>query len=295
MRPPLLPGLPALAVALVGCSPAGDDAPLSGYAEADLVYLASPGAGTLLGASQVAKSAPDGYSLIVATSTTLAISPAMFASPPAVAADFVGVAMIGSVSLLLVTRPDLPARNLSELVALMRKEPGRFNYASPGKGTMHHLLVEMINAQEKLTATHVPYQGSMAALTDLLTGRVDFMFIDAVAGLPQIQAKKVNVLAVAAPKRMSLLPQVPTVAETFPNVDIQAWQSIAAPRGTPAAIVNKLNADINKLLESEDVRETLLRSGVAANPMSVPALNALIAKDEKRFADLVAAAGVKAN
>ena len=254
-----------------------------------------PGAGTLLGASQVAKSAPDGYSLIVATSTTLAISPAMFASPPAAAADFVGVAMIGSVSLLLVTRPDLPARNLSELVALMRKEPGRFNYASPGKGTMHHLLVEMINAQEKLTATHVPYQGSMAALTDLLTGRVDFMFIDAVAGLPQIQAKKVNVLAVAAPKRMSLLPQVPTVAETFPNVDIQAWQSIAAPRGTPAAIVNKLNADINKLLESEDVRETLLRSGVAANPMSVPALNALIAKDEKRFADLVAAAGVKAN
>ncbi|MEO7938777.1 MAG: tripartite tricarboxylate transporter substrate binding protein [Burkholderiaceae bacterium] len=254
-----------------------------------------PGAGTLLGASQVAKSPPDGYSLIVATSTTLAISPAMFASPPAVAADFVGVAMIGSVSLLLVTRPDLPASNLSELVALMRKEPGRLNYASPGKGTMHHLLVEMINAQEKLTATHVPYQGSMAALTDLLTGRVDFMFIDAVAGLPQIQAKKVNVLAVAAPKRMALLPQVPTVAETFPNVDIQAWQSIAAPHGTPAAIVNKLNAAINKLLESEDVRETLLRSGVAANPMSVAALNALIAKDEKRFSDLVMAAGVKAN
>lgn len=254
-----------------------------------------PGAGTLLGASQVAKSPADGYSLIVATSTTLAISPAMFASPPAVASDFVGVAMIGSVSLLLVTRPDLPAANLSELVALMRKEPGRFNYASPGKGTMHHLLVEMINAQEKLTATHVPYQGSMAALTDLLTGRVDFMFIDAVAGLPQIQAKKVNVLAVAAPQRMSLLPNVPTVAETFPRVDIQAWQSIAAPRGTPAAIVNKLNAEINKLLETEDMRATLLKSGVAANPMSVSALNALIAKDEKRFADLVIAAGVKAN
>lgn len=254
-----------------------------------------PGAGTLLGASQVARSPPDGYSLIVATSTTLAISPAMFASPPAVASDFVGVAMIGSVSLLLVTRPDLSVGNLSELVAAMRKEPGRFNYASPGKGTMHHLLIEMINAQEKLKATHVPYQGSMAALTDLLTGRVDFMFIDAVAGLPQIQAKKVNVLAVAAPQRTSLLPNVPTVTETFPNVDIQAWQSIAAPRGTPAAIVNKLNAEINKLLETEDIRATLLRSGVAANPMSVSALNALIAKDEKRFADLVNAAGLKAS
>ena len=238
-----------------------------------------PGAGTLLGASQVAKSPPDGYSLIVATSTTLAISPAMYLAPPAVASDFVGVAMIGSVSLLLVTRPDFAAGSLAELVAAVRKEPGRFNYASPGIGTMHHLLIEMINAQEKLKATHVPYQGSMAALTDLLSGRVDFMFIDPVAGMPQIQAKKVNVLAVAAPQRMPALPQVPTVAETFPAIDVQAWQSIAVARGTPDAIVNRLNAEINKLLETEDVRATLLKWGATANPMSVSALNALIAKE----------------
>lgn len=254
-----------------------------------------PGAGTLLGASQVAKSAADGYSLIIATSTTLAISPAMYAAPPAVAADFIGVAMIGSVSLLLVTRPDLRARNLAELVALMRSEPGRYNFASPGIGTMHHLLVEMIKAQEKVTATHVPYQGSMAALTDLLTGRVDFMFIDAVAGLPQITAGKVNALAVAALQRTPTLPNVPTVAETYPRIDVQAWQSIAAPRGTPMAVVSRLNAEINKLLETAEMRATLQKLGVEANPLSVQALNDLIAADEKRFGDLVRAIGVKAS
>lgn len=254
-----------------------------------------PGAGTLLGASQVAKSAADGYSLIVATSTTLAIAPAMYSSPPAVAGDFVGVAMIGSVSLLLVTRPDLPVRSLAELVAAMRREPGRYNFASPGSGTMHHLLVEMIKVQEKVNATHVPYQGSMAALTDLLTGRVDFMFIDAVAGLPQIQANKINVIAVAAPKRLPALPNVPTVAEAYPRIDLQAWQTIAAPRATPMSVVSRLNAEMNKLLETAEMRATLQKLGVEANPMSVQALNELIAADEKRFADLVRAVGVKAN
>jgi tripartite-type tricarboxylate transporter receptor subunit TctC len=253
-----------------------------------------PGAGTLLGASQVAKSPADGYTLMVATSTTLAIAPAMFAVPPAVPSDFIGVGMIGTVTLLLVMRPDLKARNLAELVALLRAEPGKYNFGSPGNGTMHQLLVEMIKSQEKVSATHVPYQGSMGALTDLMTGRIDFMFIDAVAGLPQIQAGKVNVIAVAGARRAAALPQVATVAETFPGIDMQAWQTIAAPKATPMAVVNKLNADMNKLLETPELRATLLKLGVEANPMSVAALNELIARDEKRFGDLVRAVGVKA-
>lgn len=254
-----------------------------------------PGAGTLLGASQVAKAPPDGYSLIVATSTTLAIAPAMFTAPPAVAADFIGVGMIGNVTLLLVTRPDLKARTLAELVALLRAEPGRYNFGSPGNGTMHQLLVEMIKSQEKVSATHVPYQGSMGALSDLMTGRIDFMFIDAVAGLPQIQAGKVNVIAVAGARRHSTLPQVATVAETFPRIDMSAWQTIAAPRATPMAVVNRLNAEMNKLLETAEMQALLQRVGVEANPMSVAALNELIATDEKRFGELVRAVGIKAN
>jgi tripartite-type tricarboxylate transporter receptor subunit TctC len=254
-----------------------------------------PGAGTLLGASVVAKSPPDGYQLMVATSTTLAISPAMYASPPALPSDFVGVAMIGAVSLFLVTRPDLKVANLRELVGYMRGNPGKVNFASPGTGTMHHLIVEMVKAQEKVEATHVPYQGSMSALTDLLTGRVDFMFLDAVAAMPQISAGKVRAIAVAAGKRHPSLPDVPTVAETFAQIDLQAWQTIAAPRDTPAAIVQRLNTEINKVLDTPDGRAALQKVGVDANPMSVQALNELIVRDGKRLGDLVRAAGLKAS
>lgn len=253
-----------------------------------------PGAGTLLGASVVAKSPPDGYQLMVATSTTLAISPAMYAAPPALPSDFVGVAMIGAVSLFLVTRPEMNVSNLAELVQEMRRQPGKLNFASPGTGTMHHLIVEMIKAQENVQATHVPYQGSMAALSDLISGRVEFMFLDAVAAMPQIQAGKVRPIAVAAAKRHPLQPAVPTVAETYAQIDLQAWQSIAAPKGTPAAIVEKLNAEINKIIDSPDGRAALQKVGVDAMPLSVQALNELIAHDARRLGDAVRAAGVKA-
>lgn len=254
-----------------------------------------PGAGTLRGAAQVAKAPADGYTLLVATSTTLAISPAMFASPIATAADFTGVAMIGSVNLFLVARPDLDVKSLAELVAALRRNPDRYSFGSPGNGTMHHLIVEMIKKQEGVSAIHVPYQGSVTALTDLMGGRIDFMFIDAVVGLPQIAAGKVKALAVAAPKRSAQQPDVPTVAETYPSIDLQAWQSIAAPRGTPPAVVAKLNAAINKQLETPELQAALRKVGVEANPMSTQALNDFIEADARRFADLVKSAGVKAN
>jgi tripartite-type tricarboxylate transporter receptor subunit TctC len=253
-----------------------------------------PGAGTLLGASAVAKSAPDGYTLMVATSTTLAISPAMYSAPPATAADFTGVAMIGSVSLILVARPDLKVNNLKELVQAMRESPGKLNFGSPGTGTMHHLIIETLKSQEKVDATHVPYQGSMAALTDLLTGRIDFMFLDAVAAMPQIRAEKIKPLAVAASRRAAALPQVATVTETYPAIDLQAWQSIAAPKATPAAVVLRLNTEINKYLQSPEGRRALQQVGVDAWPLSVPALNEVIAKDAKRLGQVVRAAGLKA-
>lgn len=254
-----------------------------------------PGAGTLLGASVIAKSPPDGYSLLVATSSTLAISPSLYANPPAITSDFVGVAMIGSVSLFLVTRKDLKVNNLAELVEEMRQRPGKLNFASPGSGTMHHLIVETIKVQEKVDAMHIPYQGSVTALSDLMSGRIDFMFLDAVAALPQISANKINVIAVAASRRNTNLPNVPTVSETFPLIDIQAWQTIAAPKNTPAAIVQRLNEEINKSLDSPDGRASLQRVGVDANPLSLKALEELIAKDEKRLGNLVKSLGLKAS
>jgi tripartite-type tricarboxylate transporter receptor subunit TctC len=246
-----------------------------------------------LGASVIAKSPPDGYSLLVATSSTLAISPSLYANPPAITSDFVGVAMIGSVSLFLVTRKDLKVNNLAELVEEMRKRPGTLNFASPGSGTMHHLIVETIKVQEKVDATHIPYQGSVTALSDLMSGRIDFMFLDAVAALPQISANKINVIAVAASRRNTNLPNVPTVSETFPSIDIQAWQTIAAPKNTPLAIIQRLNEEINKSLDSPDGRASLQRVGVDANPLGLKALEELIAKDEKRIGNLVKSLGLK--
>ena len=254
-----------------------------------------PGAGTLLGASVIAKAPPDGYNLLVATSSTLAISPSLYANPPAITSDFVGVAMIGSVSLFLVTRKDLKVNNLAELVEEMRQRPGKLNFASPGSGTMHHLIVETIKVQEKVDAMHIPYQGSVTALSDLMSGRIDFMFLDAVAALPQISANKINVIAVAASRRNTNLPNVPTVSETFPLIDIQAWQTIAAPKNTPVAIVQRLNEEINKSLDSPEGRASLQRVGVDANPLSLKALEELIAKDEKRLGNLVKSLGLKAS
>jgi len=254
-----------------------------------------PGAGTLLGASVIAKSPPDGYNLLVATSSTLAISPSLYANPPAITSDFVGVAMIGSVSLFLVTRKDLKVNNLAELVEEMRQRPGKLNFASPGSGTMHHLIVETIKVQEKVDAMHIPYQGSVTALSDLMSGRIDFMFLDAVAALPQISANKINVIAVAASRRNTNLPNVPTVSETFPSIDIQAWQTIAAPKNTPPAIIQRLNEEINKSLDSPDGRASLQRVGVDANPLSLKALEELIARDEKRLGNLVKSLGLKAS
>ena len=254
-----------------------------------------PGAGTLLGASVIAKAPPDGYNLLVATSSTLAISPSLYANPPAITSDFVGVAMIGSVSLFLVTRKDLKVNNLAELVEEMRQRPGKLNFASPGSGTMHYLIVETIKVQEKVDAMHIPYQGSVTALSDLMSGRIDFMFLDAVAALPQISANKINVIAVAASRRNTNLPSVPTVSETFPLIDIQAWQTIAAPKNTPAAIVQRLNEEINKSLDSPEGRASLQRVGVDANPLSLKALEELIAKDEKRLGNLVKSLGLKAS
>jgi tripartite-type tricarboxylate transporter receptor subunit TctC len=256
---------------------------------------AKPGAGTLLGAGAVAKAAPDGYTLMVATSTTLGIAPALYQGTPFRIADLTGVAMLGDVTLLLVTRPDFPAANVTELVAAVRAKPGGYNFASPGSGTVHHLLMEMLKAQENLNVPHVPYQGSGQALTDMISGRIDFMLIDASIGMPQVRAGKVKLLAVASSKRSALAPEVPTINETYPKLDLQAWQSIAAPAGTPPAIVARLNAEINRELANPEFREQLSKVGLEARPMGVAEFNEMVRREAPRWAELVKTSGAKAN
>ena len=254
-----------------------------------------PGAGTLIGAGVVAKAPPDGYMLMVATSTTLGISPVLYQNTPFRINDLTGVAMLGDVTLLLVARPDFPASGAAELVSALRARPGAYSFASPGSGTVHHLLIEMLKAQETLSVTHVPYQGSGPALTDMMSGRIDFMLIDVSIGMPQVRAGKIKLLAVASSKRSALAPETPTLNETYPKLDLQAWQSIAAPAGTPPAVVARLNAEINRDLGTPEFRAELSKVGVEARPMGVAEFNEMIRRDAPRWAELVKLSGAKAN
>jgi tripartite-type tricarboxylate transporter receptor subunit TctC len=252
-----------------------------------------PGAGTLVAGQQVARAAPDGYTMMVATTTTLGIAPALFRNAPIKVTDLTGAAMIGNVTLFLVTRPDFPATNVRELVDELRGKPGRYNFGSPGNGTVHHLVMEMIKSRHRVFATHIPYNGSVQALSDVMTGRIDFMFIDVAIAMPQIRAGRVRPIAVTGSRRSPLAPEVPAMTEFDPQIDLQAWQAIAVPNGTPAEIVGRLNGELNKALGTTEFREQLAGVGVEANPMSVDALNDLIRRDAARWAELVQRSGAR--
>ncbi|MFZ4759930.1 MAG: tripartite tricarboxylate transporter substrate-binding protein, partial [Burkholderiaceae bacterium] len=181
-----------------------------------------PGAGTLLAGQQVARSTPDGTTMMIATTTTLGIAPALFRTPLIRTSDLTGVAMIGNVTLFLVTRPDLPVDSVKSLVAELRKHPGRYNFGSPGNGTVHHLVMEMIKSRHTVFATHIPYNGSVQALSDVMSGRIDFMFIDVAIAMPQIRAQRVKAIAVTGSRRSPLAPDVPAMTEFDPEIDLQA-------------------------------------------------------------------------
>jgi tripartite-type tricarboxylate transporter receptor subunit TctC len=252
-----------------------------------------PGAGTLVAGQQVARAAPDGYTMMVATTTTLGIAPALFANPAIRPTDLTAAAMIGNVTLFLVTRPDLPAANMKELVAELRGKPGRYNFGSPGNGTVHHLVMEMVKSRHKVFATHIPYNGSVQALSDVMSGRIDFMFIDVAIAMPQIRANRVRAIAVTGSRRSPLAPEVPAMTEFDPEIDLQAWQAIAVPNGVSPEILGRLNGELNKALATPEFREQLAQVGVEANPMTLEALAELVRRDAVRWAELVKRSGAR--
>jgi tripartite-type tricarboxylate transporter receptor subunit TctC len=251
-----------------------------------------PGGGTMVGAQAVARAAPDGHTLLIATSTTLGIGPAMRVTPPVTHRDFAPIAMLGSVTFYLVVRPDFPAQDVRGFVAALRARPGGYSYASPGIGTAHHLLMEMLKTRETLDIQHVPYQGSTTAVTDIIGGRMDTMWLDAAVALPQLQAGRLRALAVSGPQRHEPSPAVPTLSETYDGMTLQAWQAVVAPAGTPSGIVARLNATVNAALADAEMAGRLRQVGVTPMPMAPEALAALIAADAERWAALVRAAGI---
>ncbi len=252
-----------------------------------------PGAGTLVAAQQVARAAPDGYTMMVATTTTLGIAPALFRNAAIKPSDLTAAAMIGNVTLFLVTRPDFPASTVKELVAELRGKPGRYNFASPGNGTVHHLVMEMVKSRHTVFATHIPYNGSVQALSDVMSGRIDFMFIDVAIAMPQIRANRVKAIAVTGARRSPLAPEVPAMTEFDREIDLQAWQAVAVPNGVPPDVLGRLNGELNKALATPEFREQLAQVGVEANPMTLEALAALVPRDAARWAELVKRSGAR--
>ena len=253
-----------------------------------------PGAATQLGASLVAKAPADGHTLLLATVSTLCITPALYAKPLIHHTDFAPVAMMGRVVLFLVCRPDLPVADPKELVALLQAKPNAYSFGTPGVGTAHHLLVELMRATEPFQATHVPYLGSAKAVVDLMESRFDFMFLDAVAALQPVKAGRLKVLAVTGSTSDPTLPEVPPITRFFPAIDLQPWMSFVGPAALPPPIAARLNRELNKALGDPIFVQRLSDVGLAALPMSVEAFGDFIKRDAARWADLVKASGAKA-
>src|SRR5205807_4981304 len=206
-----------------------------------IVVENKPGAGTLVGAEFVAKQPADGYTLLMATSTTLGISPALYRpSPIDPIRDFAPISPVGTVSFFLIANPKFPAKNVKEMIDTIKAAPGQYNYASVGSGSPHHLFMEALKAEYGLDIQHVPYKGTPAALTDLLTGNIHIMFCDATIAVPNIQAGQAVALGTSAAKPTTLLADIAPIATTVSGYDWQAWQGIVAPAGTPKDVVAKL-------------------------------------------------------
>lgn len=254
-----------------------------------------PGAGTLVGAELVAKSAPDGYTLLMATSTTLGISPALYQpSPINPVKDFAPIAPVGTVNFFLIANRDFPAKNVAEMIEVVRKNPGKFNYGSVGSGSPHHLFMEALKSEQGLTIQHVPYKGTPAALSDLLAGNLQVMFSDATVAVPNIEAGKVTALGTSAAKQSTLVPSVPPIAATVKGFDWQAWQGIVAPAGTPKEIVARLADELRKIQATPEFREQLRKFGMEPLPPQTPEqFAAMIAAEQPVWAKAIKDSGAK--
>jgi tripartite-type tricarboxylate transporter receptor subunit TctC len=254
-----------------------------------------PGAGTLVGAEFVAKSSPDGYTLLMATSTTLGISPALYRpSPIDPRKDFAPVAQVGFVNFFLIANAAFPAKDMAEMIEAVRHAPGRYNYASVGSGSPHHLFMETLKTEYGLVLQHVPYKGTPAALTDLLGGNIHVMFADATIAVPNIEAGKVTALGTSAARQTTLLSSVPPIAATVTAYDWQAWQGIVGPAGLPKDVVARLASELRNIQSTPEFQAQLKKFGMEPFPPQQPEQFAtLIAAELPLWAKAVQQAGAK--
>jgi tripartite-type tricarboxylate transporter receptor subunit TctC len=254
------------------------------------------GGGAVIGTDAAAKSAPDGYTLLMMSNTQTVNESLIPNKPYQLMRDFVPVAPINSSDLLLVVNPALPVKNLKELIALVKASPGKYNYASSGPGTPYHMAGELFKAMSGTFIVHVPYRGSSGARTDVIGGQVEMMFDAVPTMIEQVKSGRVRALATTGLSRSSVLPDVPTVSESgVKGYEATIWLGIMAPKGTPTAIVEKLNVEINKITSRADVKAAWAKSGANSINMSTAEFQKYLQDDITKWEKIVKISGAKAD
>ena len=253
------------------------------------------GAGGTLGAAQVAKAAPDGYTLLVASTSTHVVAPGVYPKleyDPV--KDFAPVSLMAVSPYLLVVNPALPAKSVKELVELARKQPGKLNYASAGVGSTTHLAMEMLKAASNTYMLHIPYNGNGPAGTAVISGQVEILFGSLPALLPHARSGRVRALAVGTLARAPSMPEVPTVAESgYPGFDASLWLAVMAPAGTPQPIIDRLHKEIVTVVQATDTRALLDKAGAEPRTSSPAELAALVRDGVAKYTKIIKAAGIK--
>ena len=252
------------------------------------------GAGGAVGADAVAKAAPDGYTLLLCNiGDTMAMT--LYKSLPYdFGRDFAHVSLLASSPFLIAVHPEVPAKNLAELVQMAKSKPGTVTYGSAGTGVSSHLSGEALSLASGAKFLHVPYKGQAPALTDLLGGRINFMFANPVTTLPQVASGKLRALAITGPARLATAPDIPTASESgVPGYEAETWFGISAPARTPEAIVNRLSTELAKVLNAKDVRERLEAQGAIVIASSPADFNRRIQADIVKWRSVITTAGIK--
>lgn len=252
-----------------------------------------PGAAGALGADIAAKAPPDGYTLLLTTTTIYAILPSLKKGLPYdPERDFVPISRIATSANVLVVNASLPAHSVAELVQLARSKPGTINYASAGVGSPAHLAGEMLNLLAGIKLTHVPYKGAAPALLDVIAGNAQLIITSPIAAGAHMNAGRVRALATTGAERNPSLPQLPTIAETVPGYEISQSWGVVAPTGTPAPVIQRLSSEIVKAMGQPDLKERVLKTGAVPAGDTPPAFEAFMSRERRRLAEVIAKSGI---
>jgi tripartite-type tricarboxylate transporter receptor subunit TctC len=252
-----------------------------------------PGAGNLIGIEAAARSAPDGYTLLM-TASTIVLNTVLYKKVPYdPIRDFAPITIAATAPNILIVNPGVAAKSVAELIALAKQKPGALSYGTPGIGTSPHLCMELLKYMAGIDIQHVPYRGTAAAVTDVMSGQIQLAFATALTAKPQVDAGRVRALAVSGPRRVEALPRVPPVGETVPGYEAMQWYGLLAPAGVPVAIVEKLNAEALVALRSKEMKDRLASDGAEPLGSTSAEFGAFIRRELDKWSKVAEAAKIE--